>query len=163
MSDRRPGKKGGEGAVVDLVTGLKSRREGRPAVTPTLFHVASLLVLIPSWRGLRRAKSWVRDGGSPVLILSAVQLLSHVCLFSTLWARACQAPLSMGFSRQEYWSGLPFPPPEELEKNHPEDSTHNAHRVLWPTVAHQQVSVPSRYQAVQGMVRGVGPWGENGS
>ena len=35
MSDRRPGKKGGEGAVVDLVTGLKSRREGRPAVTPT--------------------------------------------------------------------------------------------------------------------------------
>ena len=27
---------------------------------------------------------------------------------------ACQAPLSMGFSRQEYWSGLPFPPPEDL-------------------------------------------------
>ena len=32
-----------------------------------------------------------------------------VCL--TLWTVACQAPLSMGFSRQEYWSGLPCPPP----------------------------------------------------
>ena len=30
----------------------------------------------------------------------------------TLWTVACQAPLSMGFSRQEYWSGLPCPPPE---------------------------------------------------
>ena len=37
------------------------------------------------------------------------QSLSRVWLFATLWAVACQAPLSMGFSRQEYWSGLPFP------------------------------------------------------
>ena len=35
-------------------------------------------------------------------------------LFSTLWAAVLQAPLSMGFSRQEYWSGLPCPPPEDL-------------------------------------------------
>ena len=39
---------------------------------------------------------------------------SHVQLFATLWTLACQAPLSMGFSRQEYWSGLPCPPPEDL-------------------------------------------------
>ena len=32
----------------------------------------------------------------------------------TLWTAACQAPLSMGFPKQEYWSGLPFPPPEDL-------------------------------------------------
>ena len=32
----------------------------------------------------------------------------------TLWTLACQAPLSMGFFRQEYWSGFPFPPPEDL-------------------------------------------------
>ena len=37
--------------------------------------------------------------------------LSHVWLFVTPWTVACQAPLSMGFSRQEYWNGLPFPPP----------------------------------------------------
>ena len=35
-------------------------------------------------------------------------------LFSTLWTVAYQAPLSMGFSRQEYWSGLPCPPPGDL-------------------------------------------------
>ena len=34
---------------------------------------------------------------------------SHVQFFATAWTIACQAPLSMGFSRQEYWSGLPFP------------------------------------------------------
>ena len=36
---------------------------------------------------------------------------SHVQLFATPWTIACQTPLSMGFSRQEYWSGLPFPSP----------------------------------------------------
>ena len=36
---------------------------------------------------------------------------SHVRLSATPWIMACQAPLSMGFSRQEYWSGLPFPFP----------------------------------------------------
>ena len=40
--------------------------------------------------------------------------LSCVRLFATLWTIACQASLSMEFSRQEYWSGLPFPSPEEL-------------------------------------------------
>ena len=36
--------------------------------------------------------------------------LSHVQLFVTPWTVACQASLSIGFSKQEYWSGLPFPP-----------------------------------------------------
>ena len=39
---------------------------------------------------------------------------SRVRLFTTLWTVAHQAPLSMGFSRQEYWSGLPWPPPGDL-------------------------------------------------
>ena len=39
---------------------------------------------------------------------------SHVWICVTLWTAACQAPLSMGFSRQEYQSGLPFPPPGDL-------------------------------------------------
>ena len=38
---------------------------------------------------------------------------SHVWLCETLWTIACQAPLSLGFSRQEYWSVLPCPPPQE--------------------------------------------------
>ena len=40
--------------------------------------------------------------------------LSHVQLFATPWTVALQAPLSMGFSRQEYWSGLPFLSPGDL-------------------------------------------------
>ena len=39
---------------------------------------------------------------------------SHVGLFATPWTAAYQAPLSMGFSGQEYWSGLPFPSPGDL-------------------------------------------------
>ena len=40
--------------------------------------------------------------------------LSHGRLFATPWTVAHQAPLSRGFSRQEYWSGLPFPSPGDL-------------------------------------------------
>ena len=40
-----------------------------------------------------------------------VKSLSHVRLFATPWTVAYQAPPSMGFPRQEYWSGLPFPSP----------------------------------------------------
>ena len=39
---------------------------------------------------------------------------SHVRLFETPWTVAHQAPVSMGFSKQEYWSGLPFPSPGDL-------------------------------------------------
>ena len=43
-----------------------------------------------------------------------VKSLSRVRLFATPWTVAHQAPLSMGFARQEYWSGLPFPSPGDL-------------------------------------------------
>ena len=43
-----------------------------------------------------------------------VKSLSCVRLFVTPWTVAYQAPPSMGFSRQEYWSGLPFPSPGDL-------------------------------------------------
>ena len=48
--------------------------------------------------------SWVR----------VCESLSPVQLFATLWTVAHQAPPSIGFSRQEYWSGLPFPSPGDL-------------------------------------------------
>ena len=43
-----------------------------------------------------------------------VKSLSHVRLFATPWTTAYQAPPSVGFSRQECWSGLPFPSPGDL-------------------------------------------------
>ena len=45
-----------------------------------------------------------------------VKSLRRVRLFATPWTAAKQAPPSMGFSRQEYWSGLPLPSPGDLPK-----------------------------------------------
>ena len=59
---------------------------------------------------------------SPVLITVCGVgggLVAKSCLtLATPWTAACQAPLSMGFSRQEYWSGLPFPSPKTVCKNY---------------------------------------------
>ena len=52
-------------------------------------------------------------GGLPICLCWA-QSLSRVQRFVTSWTVAYQAPLFMGFSRQEHWSGLPFPSPEDL-------------------------------------------------
>ena len=49
-----------------------------------------------------------------VCVCVCVRALSHVRLFATLCTEAQQAPLSMEFSRQKYWSGLPCPTPENL-------------------------------------------------
>ena len=50
-------------------------------------------------------------GSNPIL---HAQLLSHIQLSETPWTVAHQAPPSMGFPRQEYWGGLPFPSPGDL-------------------------------------------------
>ena len=70
-----------------------------------IFYVSSrfclkteLFLFVYRWRVLRRH----------------AQSLGHVRLFATPWTVAHQAPLSMGFPRQEYWSGLPFPSPGDL-------------------------------------------------
>ena len=55
-----------------------------------------------------------------------VCVLSCVQLFATPWTVACQAPLSMGFSRQEYWSGLPFPLPGDLPDQEIEHVSHES-------------------------------------
>ena len=47
-------------------------------------------------------------------LILKMKSLSRVRLFATPWAVAYQVPPSMGFSRQEYWSGLPFPSPGDL-------------------------------------------------
>ena len=58
-----------------------------------------------------RASSWPRDQKRKK---EKVKSLSHVRLFVAPWTVAHQAPPSMEFSRQEYWSGLPFPSPGNL-------------------------------------------------
>ena len=52
--------------------------------------------------------------GMLILFVCVLSRSGRVWLFVTVWTVACQAPLSMGFCRQEYWSGLPRPPPGDL-------------------------------------------------
>ena len=87
---------------------------------------------IPEWVAISfsRRSSWPRDWTQISCIVgrrftvwatrevhaiqSNVSSLSRVRLFATLWTIANQAPPSMGFSRQEYWSEVPFPSPGDL-------------------------------------------------
>ena len=62
-------------------------------------------------------------GNSCTMCACMVCRFSHVRLFATLWMIAQQASLSMGFSRQEYWSGLPCPPPGDLSNQGIEPSS----------------------------------------
>ena len=89
---------------------------------PTLDHLGiPCLILVEILSNSRVSKSlWLlrtkvlNESNSPLLLLLFV-LLSCVQLFPTPWTVARRPPpLSMGFSRQEYWSGLPFPPPGDL-------------------------------------------------
>ena len=70
----------------------------------------SHLILVASGQGVL----FLGDNWPVQQLVVAVPWLSCVQLFVIPWTMACQAPLSMGFSRQEYWNGLPFPSPEEL-------------------------------------------------
>ena len=63
--------------------------------------------------------------------MNECQLLSHVQLFATPWTVACQDPLTMGFSRQEYWSGLPFPAPGDLPDPGIESGSPALQTVTW--------------------------------
>ena len=77
-----------------------------PRIKPTSFETPSLA---------GRFFNTTPPGRPPnIKWFSSVQSLSCVLLFATPWIVACQAPLSMGFPRQEYWSGLPLPPPGDL-------------------------------------------------
>ena len=79
----------------------------RRLVSKALWSTVGSRDLMP-WTAGSHPKWW---SDLSVIILSH---FSHVHLFVTLWAVARQAPLSMGFSRQEYWSGLPCPSPGDL-------------------------------------------------
>ena len=77
--------------------------------------------LIPSLFLFQNSSHLLRDYNQPITDLTALVIATspqscfiHVPLFATLWTVACQTPLSMEFSRQEYSSGLPCPPPGNL-------------------------------------------------
>ena len=77
-------------------------------------ELQDLLELAPKKDVLFIIGDWNAKVGSPETPGSEVKLLSLVQLFATPWTVAHQAPLSMGFTRQEYWSGLPCLPPGDV-------------------------------------------------
>ena len=81
-----------------------------PCLPPPL-HTAHLKIIV-----IARMDTVVKISGfgQAYCLKVKVKLLSRVRLFATQWTVAYQAPPSMGFSRQECWSGLPFPSPGDL-------------------------------------------------
>ena len=89
---------------------------GKVTSLSLLFNMLSRLVVAFLPRGKCLLISWLP---SPAAVIwevkrSEVKTFSRVRLFVTAWTGAYQAPPSMGFSRQECWSGFPFPSPGDL-------------------------------------------------
>ena len=80
-----------------------------------------------SHRASRQLKS-LRKFYGKISLLSMFSCSVMSNSFATPWTVACQAPLSMRFSRQEYWSGLPFPSPEDLPN--PGTASHTLHCII---------------------------------
>ena len=82
-------------------------------------HEQSFVVMEPfsiptvAWLHVLKHRT-VHQKRKEVSITMKVKSLSHVRLFVTTWTVAYQAPPSVGFSRQEYWSVVPFPSPGDL-------------------------------------------------
>ena len=105
-----------------------------PTISSSVVPFSSCLLSFPSSGSFPMSQFFTSDGQSIGVSASAsvlpkvsivnvirkrtnknkVKLLRCVQLFATLWTVAYQGPPSMGFSRQEYWSGLPFPSPGDL-------------------------------------------------
>ena len=86
------------------MTNLDSILKRRDITLPTKVHLVKAMVFPVVMYG---CESWT-------VKKVKVKSLSRVRLFVTPWTIAHQAPPSLGFSRQEYWSGLPFPSPGDL-------------------------------------------------
>ena len=89
---------------------------GPSVVLSTLLPISSSHDISPTKRLIQLAPSCAPGFGifaqaAPAFSCVCASSLSHVPLFVTPWTIARQAPLSMWFSRQEHWSGLPFPSP----------------------------------------------------
>ena len=63
---------------------------------------------------LHLSRNWNDMEQAMQIIMCVLSCFSHAQLFATVWTVAHQAPLCMGFSRQEHWSGLPCPAPGQL-------------------------------------------------
>ena len=111
-SGRSPGGEHGNPPQYSCLENLLDRGAWRAIVHGILQErILEWAAMLPS-RGSSQPRGPTRV--SCIVSESEVKLLSRVQLFGTPWTVAYQAPLSMGFSRQEYWGGLPCSPPGDL-------------------------------------------------
>ena len=105
--------------ILEWVTILFSRGSSRPRDRTWVSCIAGIFFTI--W-ATREAHNW-QTALYKVKVYSTMTWLTYVCvqshfscvqLFVTLWTISCQASMSVGFSRQEYWSRLLYPPPGDL-------------------------------------------------
>ena len=103
-------------ASIDYVTVLEFNLDFRlyTVTRETVPNYRTYFFLWSSMIELFLIGSWGSSEDARTINSCMLNRFSHVCLFVTPWTVACQAPLSMGFSRQEYWGGLPCPPPGDL-------------------------------------------------
>ena len=91
-------------------------------------------------------------GDSDAPWLCVLSHFSPVQLFATLWTVAHQAPLSIGFSRQEYWRGLPFPSPLVMLENTNQDMKINFISTCWQwTIKEQSVENITIYKRIKSL------------
>ena len=95
---------------LQLCPTLCDPRDGSPPGSPVpgILQARTL-----EWLAISFSNAWKWKVKVKSLRLSTWKLYSRVRLFATPWTAAYQAPPSMGFSRQEYWSGVPLPSPWE--------------------------------------------------
>ena len=106
----------GRKAMTNLDNILKSRDTGKGNGNPLHYSCLEKSMDRGAWQTAVHGVTWLSTyvwGGWRDIKLK-LKSLSHVQIFTTPWTVAYHAPPSMGFSRQEYWSGLPFPSPEDL-------------------------------------------------
>ena len=88
-----------------------------PAISSSVVPFSSLPSIPPSIRVFSNESTFAWGGQRPIGLYDMLSHFSHVQLCATLEMAVHQAPLSLGFSRQEHWSRLPFPSPmHESEK-----------------------------------------------
>ena len=79
-----------------------------------LFTLRTFFTFLSSWGKNRNTVHDTRKLHKTQIVCVRACMFSCAQLLATPWTVARQAPLSMAFSRQEYWGGLPFPPPGDL-------------------------------------------------
>ena len=98
-----------------ITTNKATGDDRTPAELFQILKDDAVKVLHSIYEQIWKIEQWPQDWKRSVFILIPkkvkVKSFCRVRLFVTPWTVACQDPLSMGFSRQEYWSGLPFPSP----------------------------------------------------